>query len=120
MKTYHVLVTALLLTGLLGFAQAAEAGYFKERQERQRQRIQHGIASGRLTPAETRKLFRDQRQVRQLKRHFLADGRLSGRERRILDQRLDRSSYRIYRFKNNHRWVDGPRYRWWSHWMSAW
>jgi hypothetical protein len=120
MQTYRFLITALLLTGLLGFAQAAEAGYFKERQDRQQQRIQHGIASGRLTPAETRKLFRDQRQVWQLKRHFIADGRLSGRERRILDQRLDRSSHRIYRYKNNHRWVEEPRYRYRSDWMWAW
>lgn len=45
---------------------------------------------------------------------------LSGRERRILDQRLDRSRHRIYRYKHDHRQVAalcaGRR----GYWEPAW
>lgn len=120
MKSAFVVVTALLVTGLLGWPRSAAAGYFQDRQTNQRYRIQHGLASGQLTPGEARKLIRDQRHLRQLKRHYLADGRLSVRERRILDRRLDRSSHRIYRYKHNHRWIAKPCYGQRGRGMSAW
>jgi hypothetical protein len=99
-----------LLTDLLGISQTARAGYFKDCQQQQGLRIQQGIASGQLTPRETENLYRDQRQLRQLKRHYLADGALSGRENRILKERLEQSSNRIYQYKHNRQRVEPPRY----------
>jgi hypothetical protein len=122
MKKPLLLAAALFLIGLPGLAPTADAGQLKDRQATQHRRIQQGLASGQLTPAEVRRLFRDQRQLRQLKRHFLADGRLSGRERTILGQRLDRSSERIFRYKHNPWRVAGgcrsPRPG--GSWLAAW
>lgn len=121
MKKLLLLAAGLLLISLPGVAPTADAGQLQDRQATQHRRIQQGIASGQLTPAEVRLLFHDQRRVRQLKRHFLADGRLSGRERIILGHHLDRSSERIFRYKHNHWQVAGgcrsPRYG--SRWLSA-
>lgn len=100
-KLLAIVVVAIVLTGLLGIAHDARAGHLREHQDRQKDRIRQGIASGQITPREARILYRDQRRIHQLKRHFLADGDLSGRERRILRARLERSSLRIYRYKHN-------------------
>jgi hypothetical protein len=109
MKHQPIMIAALL-TVLLGFSVTANAGYFNDRHHQQRYRIQHGIANGQITPGEAQKLFRDQRQVRQLRRHYLSDGKLSPREQRILYERLQRSSKRIYHYKHNTRRVEPPWY----------
>lgn len=70
----------------------------------QHYRIKDGIASGALTYREARHLRRHQRKIRKMRHHFLADGRLSHRERRILNQRLNRNSDRIYVLKHNRRY----------------
>jgi hypothetical protein len=110
MKKQPIIIATVFVASLLFFSQTASAANLKDRQRQQKQRIQHGIASGQITPREAKKLYRDQRQVRQLRRHFLADGNLSRRERNTLKERLDRSSNRIYRYKHNHRRVRPSRY----------
>lgn len=101
----HLIITTVFVAGLLFFSQPANAGNLKKRFYRQDHRIQQGVHSGEITPREARKLARDQRQVRQLRRHYLSDGHLSMRERKILNNRLDRSSKRIYHYKHNYRHV---------------
>ena len=110
MKKQLFIIATICVAGLLGFSQTADAGYFKDRQQRQEHRIEQGITSGQITPREARKLYRDQRDIRQLKRHYRSDGHFSKRERKILENRLDRSSKRIYRLKHNHRQVERTRY----------
>jgi len=106
----HLIITTACIAGLLIFSQAASAGNLKKRMHRQDQRIQQGIRSGEITPREARKLTRDQRKIRQLRRHYLSDGHLSKRDRKILNKRMDQSSKRIYRYKNNHRHVPSRHY----------
>jgi hypothetical protein len=106
----QLIITTVFVAGLLGFSQTADAGHFRDRQQRQEHRIEQGIAAGQITPREAHRLYRDQRDIRQLKRHYRSDGHLSKRERKILEKRLDRSSERIYRLKNNHRQVERSRY----------
>jgi len=110
MKKQPIIIATVLLAGLLSFSQTASAADFKNRQSHQKHRIQKGLSNGQITPREARKLYRDQRQVRQLRRHYLSDGNLSRRERKVLNYRMDRSSNRIYHYKNNHRRVKSPRY----------
>lgn len=110
MKKQPLIIATVFVAGLLFFTQTASAANLKDRQQRQKQRIQHGLANGQITPREAKRLYRDQRQVRQLRRHFLADGDLSHRERRTLAKRMERSSDRIYRYKHNARRVPPPRY----------
>ena len=102
MKKQPIIIATVLLAGLLSFSQTASAAGFKDRLSHQQHRIQGGIVSGQITPREAANLYRDQRQVRQLRRHYLADGDLSRRERNTLNNRMNRSSHRIYRYKHNH------------------
>ena len=77
------------------------------RQERQWRRIKQGVRSGELNRKEVKKLKRQQRKIAGLERSFFDDGRLSRKERRVLMDRLDAASERIYRLKHNDRQSDG-------------
>jgi hypothetical protein len=101
MQTRHYIIATLIIVVGLAWSGAALAGPLKNRLESQRHRIQDGLTSGALTYREAQHLRYHQRQVRQMRREFLADGHLSYRERRIISQRLDRSSDRIYALKHN-------------------
>jgi hypothetical protein len=110
MKKQPIIIATVFVAGLLFFSQTADAANLKDRQRQQKQRIQHGLANGQITPREAKKLYRDQRRVRQLRQHFLADGMLSRRERSTLAKRMDRSSARIYRYKHNPRRITPLQY----------
>lgn len=66
------------------------------RQDRQMDRIQAGMRSGRLTRMEFRELMHEQHDIRAMARHFRADGFISAREFHRLDQALDRASRNIH------------------------
>jgi len=76
-------------------------GRIHKRLKRQRARIEHGIEIGELTRWEARKLMKQQRRIRRLAHEFREDGYLTREERRTLQQKLDRASDRIWRFKHN-------------------
>jgi len=68
----------------------------------QRDRIRDGIRSGELTRGEASRLINEQRRIESYERRSrLDDGRLDYRERRRLDQLLDRSNRDIYREKHD-------------------
>lgn len=71
------------------------------RQHHQQQRIGQGVRSGELTPAEARRLEREQRLLRQEERRYKADGHLSRAERADLHRDLNRSSRHIYNEKHD-------------------
>ena len=108
MKTKGI-ITAILLTAILGLVSTASADYFSDRQQEQAQRIRQGIASGQITPREANKLYQDQRELRWLERAVLADGHVSRKERRILLVYSQRASDQIYRYKHNQRKIELPR-----------
>ncbi len=70
-------------------------------QAAQRKRIQHGVCTGRLTPAEARLLVLEQREIREVKKQFLTDGALSLKERRRLNALQHRAHDRIRRLTHN-------------------
>ncbi len=72
-----------------------------DRMERQQERIEEGIQSRELTRKEVKILKKQQRQIRRLVRVYREDGWLSKKERRILRNRLDRASNKIWRLKHN-------------------
>jgi hypothetical protein len=99
---------ALVTAGsTLGMVSAASAGTnsprIDRREARQQNRIYKGIRSGSLTPRETYNLERRQAAIRAQETRFKADGNLSRRERKVLNNRLNRSSRAIYRAKHNGR-----------------
>jgi hypothetical protein len=114
-----VFVTSLcLLTAV-----PAYAGHFPredrviDRMERQMARIEHGIHSNELTRKEAKKLRKQQRRIRHLAMEFREDGMLSRKERRILNNKLDRASTRIWTLKHNeHKRHEEPRQRYGIHW----
>lgn len=78
-------------------------GNLVDRVERQHQRIAGGVKSGALTRKETRKLNKQNNKTRRMASKFSEDDVLSVKERRILNNRLDKASHRIWKFKHNDR-----------------
>jgi len=66
-----------------------------ERQARQEQRIERGVARGDLTRREARELRHGQREIRRAETHAMADGRIDRREARRLQAMLDAADARI-------------------------
>jgi hypothetical protein len=78
---------------------------YHQREVRQDARIDHGVASGRLTPWETRALGREQARISHMEARMSYDGWLSPRERLRLEREQNRASRHIWRMKHNgYRW----------------
>ena len=104
-----------LILGLAGFASiaaampamttAADAQSVGQREINQQNRIQQGVASGQLTPGETRHMeTREARLTARTDRmRARDDGHLSGRDRASLQRQENRDSRAIYRTKHNGR-----------------
>jgi surface antigen len=75
------------------------------REANQKDRINAGVQSRALTPKETDRLQRQQDKINNTEAKFKLDGKLSNRERRVLKQRLNKSSKSIYRAKHNKRHI---------------
>ena len=71
------------------------------RQHEQQRRIAEGVRSGQLSPAEARRLQREQRMIRAEERRYKADGVLTRAERADLQRDLNRSSRHIYHEKHD-------------------
>lgn len=89
-----------------GHADGGPQHRYDYRQERQHDRIRHGIRSGELTRKEAKRLLKQQRHIAKLERRFERDGHLDRHERRTLRRKLDSASQRIYRLKHNDRYRD--------------
>lgn len=81
------------------------------RLSKQRARTRAGWKDGQLTGPELKRIRRDQHRIARMDRRFGSDGRYTKRERRKLNNALDRASNRIYRAKNNRRVAGESRYR---------
>lgn len=66
-----------------------QGGGVDRSQWQQREMIERGVRSGRITPVEYRELRAEQRSIRQEERAYRVDGYLSGAERADLRQDLD-------------------------------
>jgi hypothetical protein len=71
------------------------------REIRQEQRIDQGIASGQLTRRETARLNQGQNRIDRMENRALSDGSLSGRERLNIERAQDRQSRQINRQKHD-------------------
>lgn len=79
--------------------QSGSRGWARSRYDREfqqlEQRIQSGLRSRQISPREADRLRRELRDVRMLHRTYFRDGRLDNRERRDLEQRIDRLQRQI-------------------------
>ena len=108
-----IIVASTLGTTKLAQARGHGAGYDKgtpqhrvekridRRQARQWERINDGIDRGELSRKEARRLLKNQRQIARMERRFERDGYYSPRERRAMEQALDRAGQRIKLAKND-------------------
>ena len=71
------------------------------RQHTQQGRIQQGVRSGELTPAETKSLKEGEKSLRQEERAYKSDGKLTAAERKDLHQDANKLSRDIYREKHD-------------------
>jgi hypothetical protein len=100
-----VTIIGLAGLGLTLTASAAYAGPFVNRAARQGARIQHGVATGQLTPRETRFLNHEQQHIQTMRQHALADGQVGPREAAKLTVAQDKASRNIHRLDHNNRQV---------------
>ena len=100
MKRAVVLCTLLALGVVFTSAQTATPRVTK-RQVTQQARIKEGVKSGQLTPAETRRLERQQAKIAVDKSKAKSDGVVTPKERTKLTKEQNRASRRIARLKHN-------------------
>jgi hypothetical protein len=79
-----------------------------QRQARQEQRIQRGVARGDITRREARELWRQQREIERAEANARADGRINRREMQELMAMLDDADQRI---RHQRRDQDRPDWR---------
>ena len=108
MKTLHFVAAAMLtLAGAAASAQTAASAAgantprIDQRQANQEQRIDQGIASGALTPRETRRLEQEQVLVNRAEDKAKADGSVTAKERKRLTHAQHHASRNIYRQKHD-------------------
>ena len=111
-KTLTACATAVAALGVVcGTASAQPAGSLADhqqqrvdnRQQRQSDRITHGVESGQITGREQVHLERQQRHINRIERRTEADGHVSGREAVRVERAQDRASRDITRARHNHR-----------------
>ena len=90
----------ILLTSTAAFAQTATPR-FDQRQERQQQRIDQGVASGQLTQREATRLEAGQERLQRMEDKAKSDGTVTRQERARLQHAEDVQSRRIYREKHD-------------------
>jgi hypothetical protein len=77
------------------------AARIDNREIRQEQRIDQGIASGQLNRRETARLDASQNRIDRMENRALSDGSLSGRERLNIERAQDRQNRQINRQKHD-------------------
>jgi hypothetical protein len=101
-KTLCFAAAAVLALSALGArAAATDMPRIDARQAKQEQRIDKGVASGALTPRETRRLNRQQHAIDAAENKAKADGVVTAQERQRLTKAQNASSRRIHRQKHD-------------------
>ena len=78
----------------------------QQREQNQQKRIDQGVKSGELTPAEAGRLERQQTKIKQDEARMKSDGKLTKKERRKLTKEQNKASKNITRKKHNERKAD--------------
>lgn len=98
-------LAAVIAASLAAAAAPALAQPVNQREANQQSRINHGVATGALTPGEA---ARDQRHLGRIEAQADRErarngGRLTPRQHARMEHRLNHESHRIYRTKHNGR-----------------
>jgi hypothetical protein len=108
MKSYQLIAAAVLtLAGTAASAQSAASApgantpRIDQRQAKQEQRIDQGIASGELTKREAHRLEHQQAAINKAEDKAKADGSVTAKERKRLTHAQNHASRNIYRQKHD-------------------
>jgi hypothetical protein len=102
MKKQPLIVLVALAMAGAAFAQADPATpRVDRRQANQQKRIQQGVASGQLTPKETRRLQAQQDRIATAEAEAKSDGVVTRKERAGLTARQNRANRNVYRNKHD-------------------
>jgi hypothetical protein len=96
-----VFCTAMFLCAPAAHAWQTSDPWIQKRFVNQEQRINRGIASGKLNPHETANLLAAQTNIMHHEMAMRSDGRLTGKERFQLHHALNHSNRAIYSMKHN-------------------
>ena len=98
-----LLGASLAAASIATWAQANPAATpgIDQRQANQERRIEQGVASGELTPRETRRLEKEQAVIRRAEHKAKADGVVTPKERQHLHAMQDRASRDIRHQKHD-------------------
>lgn len=102
------LTATILALGAVTAAQAVtpaerQAQRVDNRQARQAERIDQGVASGQLTRREESRLEHQQQHIANMETRMESDGKVTAREAVRMEHAQDRASRNIYRKKHNRR-----------------
>jgi hypothetical protein len=102
MKTRGMIIgmATIFFVGFFGDVSWAD-GRIRDRQLRQRARIDHGVRSGDITKKEYVHLHREQKKIRKVAGKAWADNHLGCGEKRHLEKMQNRASRHIYHAKRN-------------------
>jgi hypothetical protein len=102
MKKHHLAIALCLAGAGAAFAQSPTATpRIDQRAAEQQKRIQQGVASGQLTPHETRRLERQQHRIARDEQRAKGDGVVTAKERARLTREQDEASRAIHRQKHD-------------------
>ncbi len=98
-----IIAAALAVLSIAASAQPADSATprFDQRQAKQEQRIDQGVAKGTLTARETRRLEGQQRAINPAENQAKADGTVTGKERHRLHHMQNHASRDIRRQKHD-------------------
>ena len=96
-----IAAAVVLASSLPAFAQSTDTPRIDRREINQQKRIADGVASGQLTPRETKRLEKGERHILKAEQAAKADGVVTPQERRRLTRMEDRQSRRIYKEKHD-------------------
>ncbi len=101
MITRIVLAAALLIPAFSAWSDPLSTPAIDQRQANQQQRINQGVQSGQLTPAEAAKLKRDQARIQKMENKAKADGVVTPKERQRIRHAQDIESRKIAKEKHD-------------------
>ena len=101
MITKIVLAAALLIPAVSAWSGPLSTPVIDQKQAEQQQRINQGVQSGQLTPAETAKLERDQARIQKMENKAKADGVVTAKERKRIRHAQNVESRKIAKEKHD-------------------
>lgn len=107
-RTKQLLIFASLIFSI-GGAKAGEAGV--SRRERQRERIDNGVADGTLTKNEEKRLDNQMQKIRDFRNGARADGSVNDAEQAAIKALRDQQSERIFAEKHDKQMKQGEHFR---------